>query len=601
MIVLAALMRLLFLHALPKRVFPLLWLAALARLLVPFPAALSLPVPAPAAVTEEAFAPLYPIVTPEPQDITYVPRGGAAAGAERAPGLPAYQIVYLAGVAAAAMGFAVLYAVQYRRFRYAEAVTNDESRRWLHTHRLRRTLSLKTLDTIASPLTYGVFRPVILVPKTLDWESAEAGFALEHEYIHARRFHAAYKLLLAAALTVHWCNPAVWLLYFLANRDLELSCDEAVLRRFGGDRRGDYARALLSMEEKRGRFPALSAGFGANTAKERILSIMKYKKSSAVSILLAALLVAAAAACSIVTPTPVESPSAPQDNTPAPAANSPAPSPSVGGARLNGGLTFTVPEEFADMILLDTPDDGGEYGTLFSVTDRRSVEDTQRLYPEQSYEGDGWVFAIGRVSEEKLYDLLCADMSGCGVFARDGDGQYYLYLHPTDVRYSRFYDDEEESRKGLEEWGALNEWGKEMQADFISDNGLTPYRRTNTLADIYLARVASWPDMDVTIQYADKEAFPARGVPGADMYADALARDVVFEGADPSELPQEPPIVMTFPEGDKLVFWEGTNLVRVEYAYGDVLMLFKAAYADPSTVAGDIAAAWLAAASDETR
>ena len=61
----------------------------------------------------------------------------------------------------------------------------------------------------------------------------------------------ALSLLLIAAACVHWFNPLVWAMYVLANRDLELSCDETVLRRFGGDVRGAYARVLIRMEERR--------------------------------------------------------------------------------------------------------------------------------------------------------------------------------------------------------------------------------------------------------------------------------------------------------------------------------------------------------------
>ncbi|MBR5381148.1 MAG: hypothetical protein IK136_00855, partial [Oscillospiraceae bacterium] len=537
LIVLVALVRLLFLRALPKRVFPLLWLVVLARLLIPFPSVLSLPVPLPqsgAASPAGIVSPVSDYAAPEaaaPAKSDSAPQASEPAPAQdhaKAP-VPVWRLVWLSGALTAAACFAVLYILQYRRFRYAEDVKNDAAERWLQTHPLRRRLSVKALAAAASPLTCGVLRPVILVPETFGWESGDAAFALEHEYIHARRFHAAYKPLLALALAVHWCNPAVWLMYLLANRDLELSCDEAVLLTFGAERRGDYARALLSMEEKRRRIPSLCAGFGANTARERILAIMKYKKRSAACVVLAVLLLLAAAACSAVSPTAAEAPDAPASETPASAA--PAPEWQTGETRRNSGLTFTVPGEFADMLLLDTPDGTGDHGTLFSVTDRRSFEDALKAHPGEDW-GAGWVFAIGRVSEERLYDLLCADMSGVEVFARDGGGQYYLYLHPTDVRYERVYDDEAEARKGWEEWAALCEWGQTVQADFIRENGLTPYTRTNTLADIYLARVAAWPDMDVTLRYGDGEAFPARGVPGAESYAGALVRDVVFEGAD---------------------------------------------------------------------
>ena len=106
---------------------------------------------------------------------------------------------------------------------------------------------------ISSPLTFGVLRPVILVPKKTDWTDETAlRYVLEHEFVHIQRFDVLSKLRLIAAGCVHWFNPLVWVMYVLANRDLELSCDETVLRRFGGDIRAAYARVLIRMEAARG-------------------------------------------------------------------------------------------------------------------------------------------------------------------------------------------------------------------------------------------------------------------------------------------------------------------------------------------------------------
>ena len=106
---------------------------------------------------------------------------------------------------------------------------------------------------ISSPLTFGVLRPVILVPKKTDWTDETAlRYVLEHEFVHIQRFDVLSKLLLIAAVCVHRFNPLVWVRYVRANRDLELSCDETVLRRFGGDVRAAYARVLIRMEAARG-------------------------------------------------------------------------------------------------------------------------------------------------------------------------------------------------------------------------------------------------------------------------------------------------------------------------------------------------------------
>ena len=180
-----------------------------------------------------------------------------------------------------------------REFRMSFPVDNDASRQWLQTHPLRRGICIRQSDQISSPLTFGVLHPVILMPKKTDWNDETAlQYVLEHEFVHIRRFDAVSKLLLIAAACVHWFNPLVWVMYVLANRDMELSCDESVVRRFGSDARASYANILISMEETRSGFAPLCNHFSRNAIEERITAIMKTKKITVMSLLLAALLVA---------------------------------------------------------------------------------------------------------------------------------------------------------------------------------------------------------------------------------------------------------------------------------------------------------------------
>ena len=92
-------------------------------------------------------------------------------------------------------------------------------------------------------------------------------------------------------LCVHWFNPLVWVMYVLANRDIELSCDEAVVRLFGENTKAAYARTLISMEETRSGLAPLCNNFSKNAIEERITAIMKMKKTSIAAVLLAAVLV----------------------------------------------------------------------------------------------------------------------------------------------------------------------------------------------------------------------------------------------------------------------------------------------------------------------
>ena len=172
-------------------------------------------------------------------------------------------------------------------------VENDFIKNWLNTHQQKRPISIRQSSRFSAPLTYGVFRPVILMPISTDWENTNGlQYVLAHEYVHIRRFDSITKLVLIAALCVHWFNPFVWVMYVLANRDIELSCDEAVVRLFGETTKAAYARTLIGMEETRSSFAPLCNNFSKNAIEERITAIMKIKKTSLFTLLLAVILVA---------------------------------------------------------------------------------------------------------------------------------------------------------------------------------------------------------------------------------------------------------------------------------------------------------------------
>ena len=148
---------------------------------------------------------------------------------------------------------------------------------------------------MSSPLTYGILRPVILLPEDMErGDETALTYILSHEYIHIRRFDSVAKLVFAAALCVHWFNPLAWVMFVLANRDLELSCDERVMDTLGGREKASYALTLINMEEARSwRFSPYNH-FGKLAIEERIEAIMKYKKASALALALAVALVAGA-------------------------------------------------------------------------------------------------------------------------------------------------------------------------------------------------------------------------------------------------------------------------------------------------------------------
>ena len=292
MILVITVLRALAMNRVPKKTFLALWAAALLRLLLPvsLPSALSiyslLGKTASPAVTELPAA-----------AVPGLPSGQTArlpqTDAVPVQTISVWSIVWLAGLVLCAAFFAVGFWRCCREFRMSFPVDNDASRRWLGAHPLRRRISIRQSGRVSSPLTFGVLHPVILMPKKTDWNDETAlQYVLEHEFVHIRRFDAVSKLLLTAAVCVHWFNPLVWVMYVLANRDMELSCDETVIRRFGSGTRAAYANVLICMEEARSGFAPLGSHFSRNAIEERITAIMKTKKITVLSLVLAALLVA---------------------------------------------------------------------------------------------------------------------------------------------------------------------------------------------------------------------------------------------------------------------------------------------------------------------
>lgn len=290
LICLILLLRALGKQHLPGTVFRALWIVAALRLLLPLTLALPVPVPAaplPAADATAATAQAWTWENALPLQAAAQREFHQSSGA-----ITPWALLWPIGAVLLTAYFAISYVRCLRTFRASLPEHSPEVEAWLAGHRLLRRVGVRCSDQITSPLTYGIFRPVILLPKNLDRrDAATLQFVLTHEWVHIRRWDALVKLLFAAALALHWFNPLVWLLYWLGNRDLELSCDACVVRQVGRDYRAAYALALLELEEKRsGLLPCFSR-FNRNFLEERVKSIMQYKRASAVTAFLAMLLV----------------------------------------------------------------------------------------------------------------------------------------------------------------------------------------------------------------------------------------------------------------------------------------------------------------------
>ena len=150
-------------------------------------------------------------------------------------------------------------------------------------------------DRIVTPLVFGIVNPKIILPAFLTADgSGRLKFVLAHEAVHVRRGDNLWKIVMMVAVCIHWFNPLVWIMYVLFTRDMELSCDEKVLSRFGEGAKREYARALVGLAEKQYRASLFAQGFGKSAIKERIEAIMKFKKATALSAACAVLLLGTA-------------------------------------------------------------------------------------------------------------------------------------------------------------------------------------------------------------------------------------------------------------------------------------------------------------------
>lgn len=191
-----------------------------------------------------------------------------------------WMCIYLCGVVLSMLYYLLACLNWHRKFKTSSAV-QPAVQVYVDALPLRRKISVRQWKVAASPLTYGILHPVILLPQTLEGEDMEQlKMVLVHEYMHIRHFDAARKVMLVLACCVHWFNPLVWMMGILANRDMEIACDENVIKYLGRDMRSAYALALIDMEEQRDILVSWGNSFSKNAMEERVIAIMKEKNKS---------------------------------------------------------------------------------------------------------------------------------------------------------------------------------------------------------------------------------------------------------------------------------------------------------------------------------
>lgn len=290
LIIVVVIIRAVTIYRIQKSIFPILWSVVMVRLLLPV--SLSLPlseystVRKSMSVLEEADVRITEFI-PHAMPNQYGMLENESVQVQQKNVLPelTLQIVWAAGAIFLAAFILLVYLQAFRVLRRSEPVKNEMTEAWLRNHPLRRNIEIRQLTGLSSPMTYRIFHPVILMPANTDWEkNRQVKYILCHEYVHICHFDLIGKLIMAITLCIHWFNPLVWVMYILYNRDLELACDESVLKHFGETERTAYARMLINMgaqAQKRGTISAYP-NFSKNAIEERILCIMKFRKKSVV-------------------------------------------------------------------------------------------------------------------------------------------------------------------------------------------------------------------------------------------------------------------------------------------------------------------------------
>lgn len=293
-LILAVLVLRIVLKKAPKWVMPLLWGVVALRLVCLFSieSALSL-IPSAETIPSEIVTETREPVLYEQATLDIVTNPTLPSAAEVPVGVSRqqaqvdfniYSILWLAGMAAL-----LVHAL----------VSAGKLKRKLATAILLRD-NIYESEFVDSPFVFGVVKPNIYLPMHMD--EGTAAYVIAHEHAHLARRDHWWKVLGYLVLALHWFNPLVWVAYILFCRDIELACDEKVVRGLDGAARADYSQALLSCAAPKRAVAACPLAFGEGNIKTRVKSALHYKKPAFWVAAAAVLAVVIVAVCFLTNP-----------------------------------------------------------------------------------------------------------------------------------------------------------------------------------------------------------------------------------------------------------------------------------------------------------
>lgn len=293
-LILAVLVLRIVLKKAPKWVMPLLWGVVALRLVCLFSieSALSL-IPSAETIPSEIVTETREPVLYEQATLDIVTNPTLPSAAEVPVGVSRqqaqvdfniYSVLWLAGMAAL-----LVHAL----------VSAGKLKRKLATAILLRD-NIYESEFVDSPFVFGVVKPNIYLPMHMD--EGTAAYVIAHEHAHLARRDHWWKVLGYLVLALHWFNPLVWVAYLLFCRDIELACDEKVVRGLDGAARADYSQALLSCAAPKRAVAACPLAFGEGNIKTRVKSALHYKKPAFWVAAAAVLAVVIMAVCFLTNP-----------------------------------------------------------------------------------------------------------------------------------------------------------------------------------------------------------------------------------------------------------------------------------------------------------
>ena len=199
-----------------------------------------------------------------------------------------FFVIWLSVAGMLAAGILIKHICTLRLYKTSLPFDNETAEKWLRSHSSFPKAALRRSEFVKSPLTYGVIRPVILLPSEISLSEEEYLCIMEHEWVHIRRKDVLVKYLLCLTVCIYWFHPLVFIMAVLLNRDIELACDEEVTRTCSKHYKKAYALVLIRLaQESRQSVWPLNACFARHSEiEERIRLIMntkKYPKKAAIA------------------------------------------------------------------------------------------------------------------------------------------------------------------------------------------------------------------------------------------------------------------------------------------------------------------------------